>query len=105
MHVGRQQGGADLLQGLGHIFFGQFAHAAEIAEGVAEFFGKRFEHGESGCGTPVGAGKTRYLRPGAADWQARARSGSGSIWDDRVVSPTSCPRSALGREISLSRRS
>ena len=44
MHVGGQQGGAHFLERLRHIFFREFADAAEIAEGTAEFFRERFKH-------------------------------------------------------------
>ena len=47
VHIGREESGAHLLEGLRHVFFGKFADAAQVAEGVAEFFGEGFEHGKA----------------------------------------------------------
>ena len=44
MHVGGQKGGTHFFERLRHIFFREFADAAEIAEGGAEFFRERFKH-------------------------------------------------------------
>jgi hypothetical protein len=44
MDVGGEQGGAHFLERLGHVFLGELADAAEVAQGVAQFFGERFEH-------------------------------------------------------------
>ena len=42
--VGRKQGGPHLLQGLGHILFGELADSAQVAQGGGQFVGERFEH-------------------------------------------------------------
>ena len=44
VHVGGEEGGAHLLQGVHHVLVGEFADAAEIAQGQAQFLGEGFEH-------------------------------------------------------------
>ena len=44
MHVRRKQGGAHFFQSVRHVFFRELTDAAEVAQGVAEFFRERFEH-------------------------------------------------------------
>ncbi len=46
--VGGEECGAHFFQGFGHVFFGEFAYAAEVAEGVGEFVGKGLKHGVVG---------------------------------------------------------
>jgi hypothetical protein len=55
MHVGGEQGGAHFLEGGRHVFLGELAHAAEIAEGAAQFIGEGFEHGKGPLKRPGGA--------------------------------------------------
>ena len=48
--VGREQGGAHLLEGVGHIFFAELACAAEVAESGGKFIGKGRKHARAGLG-------------------------------------------------------
>lgn len=49
MNIGGEQGGANFLEGVGHVLFGQFSFAAEVAKGVGEFIGKAFKHDYCFC--------------------------------------------------------
>jgi hypothetical protein len=44
VHVGSQEGGTHLLEGLRDVFLREFAEATEIAERVRELVGERLEH-------------------------------------------------------------
>ena len=75
MHVGGEQRGAHFLECLRHVVFGEFANAAQIAEGAAQFFGEGFEHETRTVWRNGGRGKPSAYAPDAV---GRAREFSSS---------------------------
>jgi len=87
MDVGAEESRADLFEGLGHVFFREFADATEVAESVAEFFGERFEHGRHTDARNSGGGNVR-LR--VATLLFRGETEGASIREERVMFTLLC---------------
>ena len=47
MHVGREEGGADLAQRRGHVLLGELADTAQVSQCGGQFIGQGIKHGEA----------------------------------------------------------